>query len=166
MKGMITLKYLKNIDSQCTPGSERELWHTTFLEYKLKVQYYDPKGEYEDFQSITNSKPNVADKLTYLVSLSAIFWLKELNGLMPDIVDTLSKPSIPFENYWFNLINSSIKKPQCHHFSLTFISKPLYWIDTISDILLLSSSSPKDDKVQTFGIRLSPGMAIESFKAF
>ncbi|NJO24941.1 MAG: hypothetical protein HC867_02845, partial [Bacteroidia bacterium] len=61
-----------------------------------------------------------------------------MNGIIPDIKNTLGRQFLSFKNFRFEIINSDITDKSRHNVAINFYSEPLIWHDTIAQICLFS----------------------------
>lgn len=133
----IVLCYRKLIGHQ-TPGSwEQLVFGESFREYRMQVPVFDPSGNHPQFSRLLRAVPD-AEKLHHRVSASVIGYLRQLDGVIPDITDSLGLRVLRFTNFHFEIINSATNDKTAHQVAVNFFSHELYWIDTIGDRLLLS----------------------------
>ncbi|MEJ7680773.1 MAG: hypothetical protein WKG06_23560 [Segetibacter sp.] len=107
-----------------------------------------------------------ADKLHFLVSASVVGYVKQLNNIVPDILNNLGKHFLPFKNFRFEIINSDIKNKMAHQAAINFYSEPLLWHDTIGNNLLVSVKNNEPDKEEflTEMFQLQPMLSIYTLK--
>ncbi len=164
-KGIIQVCYRKIIDQSAAKAWEKFVFDDSFSEFLMQVQLYNQEKKYYSFAELVRNVPNV-DKLHFLVSASVVGYVSQLNGIIPDIINTLGKQFLPFKNYRFEIINSDIRSKAAHQVAINFFSEPLLWHDTIGGNLLVSAvsedSSHNDYITDMF--TLQPMISICSFK--
>lgn len=156
----ITIQFRKIFSADSTKTWENGLWNDSFLEYKMKAQFYDEKVEFPDFKQLLQAKPD-AEKLHYLTSLGCMGAMQQLNNLMPDVVDTLNKRCLPFVNYRFQILNTNFNQKEKHRVQIDFFSEPLYLIEAFGDTLWLGLvQAEQDENMVTFMVKMQPNLMI------
>jgi len=138
MKGLIKLCYRKVIDISSTSAWDKYVFDDTYKEFYMQAQQFDQQKKYGTFQEMVKNIPS-ADQMHYLVSTAAVNYIRQLNGLFPDVLNVLGKRCIPFENFKFEIVESHIKNKDQHKVSICFYSDALTWIDTIDNQLLFAA---------------------------
>lgn len=163
MKGIIQLQYRKTFDKNVQKVWDSYIFEDTFLEYRMKCQEFADSVENLSFKELLRQNPK-AEKLHYLVSLATLSHLNWLENKMPDIL-CLGERCVPFEQFRFNIIQSHFEDKNKHKVQIDFFSKPLFWIDTLADKLLLATEKPAFDQAQsTFLIALEPNLSLISYQ--
>lgn len=158
----ITLHYKKTIDKNNTKQWERQVWEASFLEYRMKAQFYDSDIQYPIFKDLIFAKPE-SQKLHYLTSLGCLGLIQRLNNFFPDIVDTLGKRSIPFLQYDFKILSANFNKKEDFVIQLDLVSTTLLYIESIADTLWLGlPNSNTDEKLETIMVKLQNNLMINS----
>jgi hypothetical protein len=128
----------------------------------MQFQLYNQEKKYTSFGELVHNVPG-ADKLHFLVSAAVIGYLKQLNGIVPDIVNALGRSFITFNNYRFEIIHSSIYDKTKHQVAINFYSEPLTWHDTINHQLLLSIPGKSENgEILTELLPMQPFVSIYS----
>jgi hypothetical protein len=163
-KRTIKLCYRKVIDSTSQKQWDKLLFEDSYREFLMQAQFYNQEKKHSAFSDIINNVPG-AEKLHFLVSSSVIGYLKQLNGIVPDVLNSLGKHFLPFKNYRFEIINSDIKDKSKHQVAINFFSEPLTWHDTIGNQLLISLNE-KDENAEylTELFLMQPFLSIYSLK--
>jgi hypothetical protein len=165
-KGIIRLSYRKIIDAASTHVWEKYVFDATYQEYLIQAQNYNPDNKYFTFAELKNNVSN-ADKLHFLVSASVTNYLKQLNGIVPDILNNQGKLFLPFKNYRFEIIDSDIRNKSKHRVTVVFISEPITWVDTVDNLLLVAGARVDqngDDGILTEMFTLQPFLSIHTLK--
>ncbi|WP_231426711.1 MULTISPECIES: hypothetical protein [Pedobacter] len=163
-KKVITICYRKIIDDSNLNYWDKFVHEDSFLEFKMQSQFYNQEEKYTTFAEIMLNVPD-ADKLHFLVSAAITGYLRQLNGIIPDILDNLGRRFLTFENFKFEIINSDINNIEKHKIAINFFSKPMIWHDSINDFLLVSQQHEVDeDEVFTNLFQLPPFVSIHSIK--
>ena len=154
---VIKLCYRKIIDSTASKQWDKLVFEDSYKEFLMQAQLYNQGKKYSTFSEIVNNVPG-SEKLHFLVSSSVIGYLKQLNGTVPDIMNSLGKHFLSFKNYKFEIINSDIKDKLKHQVAINFFSEPLDWLDTIGNQLLVS-----DGKKNESGEYMTELFSLQSF---
>lgn len=158
------MTYRKIIDPAATEPWDKLVWESTWSEYQLQVQNYDKEKRFPLFSELLHQVP-AAGKLHFLVSASVTGYLRQLNGKVPDILNSLGLHFLRFNQYQFEIIESGIRDKQQHRVAIRFVSDPLYWLDTIGNRLLLATAPPSGNTGWTTDmLELSPFLCISSVK--
>lgn len=163
-KKVITLCYRKIIDAGNTGYWDKFVHGDSFAEFKMQAQFYNQEQQFTTFAEMLLNVPE-AEKLHFLVSAAITGYLRQLHGIIPDILDNLGRRFLTFENFKFEIINSDINDPEKHKVAVNFFSKPLIWHDTIDNLLLVSQFKENDEE-ETFTnlFQLQPFVSIHSIK--
>src|SRR5579885_2511645 len=162
---IIKLCYRKIIDVAAQKKWDQQIFNDTYNELLMQIQFYNQEKKYTRFTELIQEVPN-ASKLHFLVSAAITIYLKQLNGIIPDIQNVSGKTFLPFKNYRFEIIESDIKNKSQHKVAVNFISEPLLWHDTIGNNLLVSKQSIEhdDEEIFTETFQLQPQLSIYSLK--
>ena len=160
----IRLCYRKIIDATSQKPWDKFVFEDTYTEFLLQSQLYNQEKKYTSFGELAHNVPG-AEKLHFLVSAAVTGYLKQLNGIVPDIVNALGMSFIPFNNYRFEIINSSMNDKTKHQVAVNFYSEPLTWHDTINNQLLLSIPGKcENGEILTELLPMQPFVSIYSIK--
>jgi len=163
-KKVITLCYRKIIDAGNANPWDKFVHEDSFAEFKMQAQYYNQEQQFSTFAEMLVNVTE-ADKLHFLVSAAITGYLRQLNGIIPDVLDNLGRRFLTFENFKFEIINSDINDPEKHKVAINFFSKPLIWHDTIDNMLLVSQFKETDeDEIFTNLFQLQQFVSIHSIK--
>lgn len=163
-KAIIRLCYRKIIDSSSTKPWDKFVFEDTYTEFLMQSQLYNQEKKYSSFSDIITHVP-AAEKLHFLVSAAVIGYLQQLQGKIPDLVNTLGRLFLPFKHYRFEIINSDIKDKSKHQVAINFFTDHLGWHDTINSQLLLSIPGNAENGEQlTELFLLPPYVSIYSLK--
>lgn len=165
-KGIIRLTYRKIIDASAQKLWDKYVFDDTYMEFFMQAQFYNQENKYSTFQELLDNVPN-ADRLHYQTSTAAIGYIRQLNGLIPDIANTSGKLCLPFTQFKFEIIQSNVQNKEAHKVAILFYSDPLTWIDTLSNTLLIAYGDQRDalregKEVETDMITLQPYLSISS----
>lgn len=163
-KKVIVLCYRKIIDSTNNNPWDRYVHEDSFSEFKMQAQYYNQEQRFTTFAEMLLNAPE-AEKLHFLVSAAITGYLRQLNGIIPDVLDNLGRRFLTFENFKFELINSDINSLEKHKIAINFFSKPLIWHDTINDQLLVSQlKGSNEEEIFTNLFQIQPFVSIHAIK--
>lgn len=143
MNSIISFCYRKIIDQSAAKAWERLIWEDSYNEFKMQSQRFNPGNQYSSFGEIITHNPS-AEQLHFLVSGAATGYVKQLNGKIPDVLNTLGKQCLPFNKFRFEIINSDIKNSAKHTVAINFFSEPVHWLATIGDKLLIAVTNETD----------------------
>lgn len=168
-KGIIRLCYKKIVDVNAQKQWEKHIFEDTYREFFMQSQFYNQEEKFHTFQELIANVP-AADKLHYLVSTAAINYIRQLNDLIPDIINVHQQLCLSFKNFRFEIVQSHIKNKEAHKVAIYFYSEPIIWIDTIDNHLLISNVNQKDtlgaeNEISTDLIALQPLLSISSFQS-
>lgn len=154
---IIKLCYRKIIDSTAQKPWDKFVLADSYTEFLLQSQMYNEEKKYSTFSDMVNNVPN-ADKLHFLTGTAVTGYLKQLNGIVPDVVNSMGKLFLPFKNFRFEIIISDTKNKALHKVAVNFYSEPLVWHATIGSQLLVSvESNPANDQgeilTETFSLQ-------------
>ena len=163
-KEIIRLCYRKVIDVHSVKPWDKLVFNDTYTEFLLQSQYYNQEKKYNAFSDLITHVP-AAEKLHFLVSAAVIGYLQQLQGRVPDLLNSLGRLFLPFNNYRFEIINSDIKDKTKHQVAINFFTDHMVWHDTINNQLLLSVPGNMENGEQlTELFTLPPFVSIYSIK--
>ncbi len=135
VKGLIRLSFCKIIDASSPNHWDRAVFEDTYQEFFMQAQLYNQGDKYQTFQELLANVPN-ADQLHYLTSRVAMGYLKQLNQVIPDVVNASGRPFIPFTQFKFEILASHVQKKEDHKIAIFFYSDLLTWLDTVHQLLV------------------------------
>jgi len=166
-KGIIRLGFQKIISND-----NESLWDTfvfddTWMEYKMQAANYNSVNKKTLFTTIVKEDP-AAEKLHYAVSTAAMGYIRQLDGIIPGLLNVHDKAIIPFKNFTFHIIQSDMNEKSLHKVAIVFISEPLTLIDVFNDRYLISVGDKQQQlkegkEVQTEMIPHTSQLSIYSF---
>ena len=161
----IRLSYRKIIHGGSMTPWEQRVFESSYQEFRLQVQNYDPGRKFPRFADLIREIP-AADKLHFLVSAAVMDYLRQLDGKIPDILNNLGQTFLRFHNYRFELIDSDISDKLQHRVAIWLFSDPLIWHETVGNFLLVSpaDTEPSADGRLTELVQLQPYLSIHSLK--
>lgn len=163
------MSYRKIIDRDSGNSWEKELFHATYKEFLMQAQEYDRENRYETFDEMLQYILRAKD-MHYLVSTAAINILRQLQDVIPDVVDNHGQTFLRFKNFKFELLKSHKKDMSKHQVCVTFFSESYCWMDTIGDQLLLTKGEDENllynaQEVFPSLLSMTSNVSIYSFQA-
>lgn len=167
-KGIIRLGFRKRISHASEKPWERFVFEDTHRELHMQAQYFNQEEKYATFAELLGQVP-AAERLHALTSTAAIGYLRQLNGLIPDVTNTYGKRCLPFSDFRFEIVQSHFRKKEEHVVAVTFYSDPLTWIDTPGTQWLIAYGDRREDlqsgrEVETDLIPQQPFLSIHSIR--
>ena len=163
MNKTIKFCYRKIIDGNVSKAWERLVFEDSYAEFKMQSQRFNINGV-SSFAGILQ-KNTAAEQLHFLVSSAALGYVQQLNGKIPDIVNTLGRQFLPFINFRFEIINSDTNDISKHAVAINFFSEAVTWIDSIGDSMLLNiNNENENEELLTHLLTLQPYLSICSIK--
>ncbi|MFD2285699.1 hypothetical protein GJU39_08690 [Pedobacter petrophilus] len=163
-KNVITLCYRKIIDTTSINHWDKFVHEDSFTEFRMQSQLYNTEQKYQTFAELLLNAEG-AEKLHFLVSAAITGYLRQLNGIIPDILDQLGRRFLTFEHFKFEIINSDINDISKHKVAINFFSKPLVWHNTINNMLLVSQyTAIAAEETFTNLFQIQPFVSIHSIK--
>lgn len=162
-KRIITLCYRKIIDSSCSKPWDQLVFEDSYREFKMQAQYFNQENKYHTFSELVYNVKG-AEKLHFLVSAAVINYLKQLNEVIPDILNNIGRQFLTFKQFRFEIINSDLHDISKHSIAINFYSSPLIWHDTIGPYLLTSPQTSATEEVITDLFSIQPFLTIHSIK--
>jgi len=167
-KDLIRLSYRKVIDASSQKLWEKYVFDDTYLEFFMQAQSFNPGDRYTTFQELIEHVPG-AEKLHNMTSRAALGYIRQLNNLMPDIMNQAGQLSVPFSQFKFEIIQSHVATKDAHKIAISFYSNPITWIDTVGNILLIAYGDQREalnngSSVDTDMIPIQPNLTITSFQ--
>lgn len=162
-KGIVRFCYRKVLNITAAAGWDQDLWNDTYAELRMQAQVYNQEKKYRYFSELKRENPR-ANSLDHLVSMAAIPYLKKLEGVLPDILNTNAEPFLKFQQFRFGIIESDLTTIASHSIALNFYSERMIWLDTIGDILLLAEPGQDSAVLLTQQVQLKPFFSIYSFE--
>lgn len=168
MKGLIRLTYCKVIDASATRPWDKMVFDETYQEFYMQAQLYNPGNRYQTFQDLIANVPNV-EKLHYLTSRVALPYLKQLNQIIPDVVNVFGKTVLPFTQFRFEILASHVEQKDAHRIAIYFYSDPVTWLDTIDGKLLIACGDQREawqsgQEIATDLLAVQPSLNITAFQ--
>jgi hypothetical protein len=157
--------YRKVIDATTTGLWESHVFNDSYQEFLMQAQLYNQEKKYTSFAQLIQHVKG-AEQLHFLVSSAVVGYVRQLNNIIPDIVNALGKTFLAFSNFRFEIINSDVKDKGRHQVAVNFYSDELVWLETIGTQLLVSFPGKEEDgTVLTELVTMQPFLSIYSIKA-
>jgi hypothetical protein len=164
MDTIIRFCYRKIIDSTATKAWERLLFEDSFAEFKMQAQRFNTTNTPSSFAALLQHNA-AAEQLHFLTSGAVTGYLKQLNGKLPDVVNTLGKQFLYFNNFRFEIINSHTLDISKHRVAVNFYTTPVIWKDTVGNTMILAvNNTVENDELLTDTFMMPPFVSIYSVK--
>ncbi len=160
-KRTITLCYRKVIDINSTKPWDKLVFEDSYKEFKMQAQLFNQEKKHSTFSALLYNVKG-AEQLHFLVSAAIINYLKQLNDVIPDIVNNIGRQFLTFKQFKFEIINSDLNDSSKHAIAINFYSAPLIWHDTIAQFLLTSPANLPKGEVLTDLFTIQPFLTIHS----
>ncbi|NML64034.1 hypothetical protein HHL22_02335 [Hymenobacter sp. RP-2-7] len=160
----VVLCYRKLIDAQSARPWDQLVFTDSYRELRLQAQQFNPAGQHRTFGELLHHVP-AAERLHGLVSGAVLGYLRQLDGLVPDLADNLGRRFLRFENFRFEIVNSHLQDQSQHRIAINFFTDPLYWHEPALGPFLLLSPAPPDattGEQLTHLLQLQPFLAIHA----
>ncbi|MES2265497.1 MAG: hypothetical protein V4520_01975 [Bacteroidota bacterium] len=157
-KAIIKLTYKQIIDASSSTDFEKNVLFSSYQEFLLKSQAYNPGGKLKTFSEMKNNDGR-ANSLHYKLSFAIGYFIEMLKNKIPALTDNLGN-SVTFEVPKFELIESDTTTMAAHKVALNYITGDLTLLDTFGEYLVLSPGGSDE----TFTIKLQNGLAISSYR--
>ncbi|MCJ8211988.1 hypothetical protein MUY27_19880 [Mucilaginibacter sp. RS28] len=165
MEGIIELHYRKVITINTSGAWEKLVFEDSFTEFKLQAQNFTVGTAYTSYAQLQRHVPQAA-QLSARVTPAVNGYVKQLDGLIPDVLNNIGKRFLRFDQYQFELINSDITDKAKHQVAVNFYSRRLRWYKTIANLLLVSEMDEDAGAKQTNLFALPLYVNIKSFQPF
>lgn len=144
IKGIIKLGFQKIIDETSTSLWDKYVFDDTWMEYKIQAANYNQQGGASLFTDIIKQNA-AAQKLHYLVSVAAVGYIRQLQGVIPGLLNAHGKIIVPFKNFKFNIIESDITNCKLHKVEIIFISGPIICIGFFNSHYLIAAADKQQE---------------------
>lgn len=145
---------------------ERLVFTDSFTEFKMQAQHYDQGNKHQTFLQLMQNVPN-ASQLHFLVSGAIVGYVKQLNGIVPDVTNNLGLLFLTFDHFRFEIVNSDLKNIDKHVVAINFYSDELNYLAQIDHYLLTSKTNPTTENMGetlTDLFTISPYLSIYSIQ--
>lgn len=145
---------------------ERLVFTDSFTAFKMQAQHYDKANKYQTFLQLMQNVPN-ANQLHFLVSGAVVGYVKQLNGIVPDVTNNLGLLFLTFDQFRFEIINSDLNNIDKHIVAINFYSDELNYLAQIDQYLLTSKANSTTENMGetlTDLFTISPYLSIYSIQ--
>jgi len=162
-KRTITLCYRKVIDINSTKPWDKLVFEDSYKEFKMQAQLFNQEKKHHTFSALIYNVKG-AEQLHFLVSGAIINYLRQLNDVVPDIVNNIGRQFLTFKQFKFEIINSDLNDSSKHVIAINFYSEPLIWHETIAQFLLTSPTNLPKGETLTDLFTIQPFLTIHSIQ--
>lgn len=162
---LVKLTYRHIIDATAETNFERNIFHATYQEFRMKSQAYNLDGELKTFTEM-KARDGRANSLHYKMSFAALHFLVALKNKIPFLQDNVGN-QLNYEQPVFELIESDIEQIKAHRISIKFTTGPMILHQIIGNNMILSLEDLLQDNrdfLDTFTLPMQPGLAITSYR--
>lgn len=160
----IILCYRKLIDANSATAWEKMLWQDSYKEFKMQFQLYNQEKKYHQLSEVIDSVKG-AGQLHFLVSAAAVGYIRQLDEMVPDILNSLGVPFLHFGQFRFEILCADDRDIASYKIAIWFYCKPLTWHNTIANYLLVSEQKPAQAVVmETNMVAMQPALGIHSIQ--
>ncbi|HNP21988.1 MAG TPA: hypothetical protein PKM63_05390 [Panacibacter sp.] len=164
-KALIKLIYRHIINSNASSGIEKLVFDASYSEFLLKSQAYNKDLRFQRFLQMKDADGR-ANSLHYKTSFAVIHIIEDFHNKIPFLQNTLGG-NIAFDNFHFELVESSISDKSVHQLAINFITGDLTLIEVMGDYLLLSEGDKRilttGNAIETFMLKMQAGLSIMSY---
>lgn len=157
-KAIVKLTYRHIIDSSASTAFEKSVLSSSYQEFLLKSQVYNPESRFKTFSEMKRNDGR-ANSLHYKLSFSVGHFIESLQKKIPVLTDALGK-SIDFETPQLELIESDITDIATHQLAIHYTTGELNLLDIVGEYLILSA----EDGGNTFTIKMQDNLAISYYR--
>ncbi|OKS84882.1 hypothetical protein RG47T_0319 [Mucilaginibacter polytrichastri] len=153
------------IDASAQTDLERNIFHASYQEFRMKSQAYNPDGDLQTFSQM-KAKDGRANSLHYKISFAALHFLAPLNNKIPVLTDVMGK-QLDYDSIVFELIESDIMQIKAHKVGIKFTTGTYVLHQVIGTNLVLSAEDVLNEKsnfTETFTLNMETGLAITSYR--
>jgi hypothetical protein len=133
---LITISFKQIIDATMQGWFEKGVINSSYEEFVLKSQLYNPEMKFKTFLEMKTNNPK-ADSLNYKCGFPLIPFINLLKNEIPGLKNN-NYEHIKFRTHQFEIINSDITNKLAHTVSITYFTEQLSLIDSFGDYLLLA----------------------------
>jgi hypothetical protein len=144
IKGIIKFGFQKIIDENSVSPWDKYVFDDTWMEYKIQAANYNQQSKASLFTDIIKQNA-AAQKLHYSVSVAAVGYIRQLQGVIPGLLNAQGKIIVPFKNFKFNIIESDITNSKLHRIEIIFISEPIILIDFFNNHYLIAAADKQQE---------------------
>jgi hypothetical protein len=141
---VIQLSFRQIISSSDAGEFENAIRRTSYNEFLLKSQVYNQENKYTRFTEMVVADGR-ANSLHYKSGFVIEPWILKFKYQIPHLKDHGGK-SIPFINYRFELIESSLSDFEEHKVAIHYETNLYTWLATLGNAIVLSPENGKRDE--------------------
>jgi hypothetical protein len=165
-KALIKLVYKQVIDSKSQGNFERNMFRSSYDEFLLESEAYNPQGKFKTFDEIKTNDP-AASSLHYKLSFAVGHLIEALDSKIPGLHDTLGN-NLLFDSVGFKLLASSITDPDAHKIVIYYNTGLFTLHEVVGTYLLVSAgenlTQSSDKAAETFLLNMQPGLSVVSYR--
>lgn len=158
---VIRLCYRKIIDSTSSKPWDKLVFDDSYTEYRIQVQNFNLPDVHLSYTDLLQQHPDLI-RINHMLSGAIIGYLDLLNNVMPDVLNTLGRRFLRYNEFKVELINSHLDNKERHRISITFYSEPVCLLNIIGNNLLLADKAQQGDEILTDLLPLTPYISIYS----
>jgi hypothetical protein len=143
-KAIIKLTYRQVIDASCATDFEKNAWHFSYEEYKLKSQAYNLDGSIKTFSRL-KEKDGRANSLHYKTGFAISGFVEKLKGKIPLLQDALGQ-AILFDSWQLELVESDITNKALHKIAILYTTEFFTLHQVMGETLLLSKENNAENR--------------------
>ena len=163
MKAYVKLIFNHFIDYESVTSFERDVFNDSYDELLMQIQSFNANNQFNNWNDLISAVPKAAQNVPYKTAFAIGLYVKNLNGIIPGLVDQLGFP-VSFKTYQLQIIESDFSQRNKHKIALHYTTDTFVLIDTIGDYLLLSTETEiTDNTISTFMLKLQPNLSITSY---
>lgn len=160
---LIKLVYKQVIDASAQGSFERNVFHTTYDEFKMKSQAYNLEGKFKTFTEL-KANDGKANSLHYKISFAAGHFVEGLKNRTPELADNLGN-AIAFDIAKLELIESDLTNAEAHKLAVNFITDTMVLYNIIGEYLVLGKyDAAATGPTETFIIKMQPHLSIVEYQ--
>jgi hypothetical protein len=160
---LIKLAYRQIINASSDGEFEKKIFQTTYQEFLLKNQAYNPDRKFKTFTEL-KVHDGRANSLHYKIGFATGHLMPLLDNCIPGLKDNLGK-GIKFELPQFELIESDIDNIYVHQVAITYTTKTLTLLNQLGEFMILAEGDiSKLTAASTFILKMQPNLSIVSYQ--
>ena len=143
-KGIIKFSFQKIIEEVPASLWDKYVFDATWMEYRMQAANFNLQNKETLFTSIVRENPK-AVQLHDAVSTAAVGYIRQLQELIPGLVNAHGKTVVPFKNFKFSIIQSDMMDSKLHKIEIIFISEPVTLIDVFNNQYLIAIGDKQEE---------------------
>jgi len=162
-KALIKLAYKQVIAATIGGDFERNVFDTTYQEFLLRSQAYNPSGKHKSFTQLKTNDSR-ANSLHYKLNFTIIDLINGLNSQIPQLKDNLNNQLL-FDQHKFELIESHLTNRGAHKVAITYYTGVLTLFNIMGEYMTLGVGNiMTGDLTEIFTIKMQPNLAVVSYR--